>query len=126
MGTPGSYDTRRFRVGEPVCVRNQAGGDIVTGTYVRPHPQPGTGHVYIQIIRSVVPGVGENDRWVPWHDVGKIPQPVSATATNVVVRNSPLPLHLASLLKKYGGKRRTKKRNHPQKKLKSRRRSRRN
>lgn len=144
IGTPGSYDTRSFKVGEPVCLRNQEGGDITTGTYVRAHPQPGTGLVYTHIIRSEVPGLGPRDRWIPWQDVGKILQPVSATAANVVVRSSPLPLHLASVIKKYGGGKRKSRRTvnrkkislrskasakrklSSRKKLKSRRRSRRN
>lgn len=137
-GQPGSYDTRRFKVGEPVCLRNQVLG-IVTGTYVGPNPQPDTGYTYVHVVRSDVPGAGPIDRWVSWRDVGKIAQPVSATAVNAVVRNSPLPLNLASLLKKYGGGKRrrtlrkklrflakTKKRNHPPEKLKNRRRTRRN
>jgi hypothetical protein len=138
MGQPGSFDMRIFKVGEPVCLRGQP-GNIVTGTYVQPHPQPGTGNVYRHYINSNIPGHGPRERIVEWENVGKILRPVSETAAHVVVRNSPLPMHLASVIKKYGGKRRrtlrkklslrSKAAKHNlslRKKLKNRRRSRRN
>jgi hypothetical protein len=86
-------DTRTFQVGERVCLRND---DRTRGRYTRPHPQPGTGRVYIHII---------DNRWIGWENVGKlVPTPVSPTAVSVVARDKNLPEDIERVLKTYGGK----------------------
>jgi hypothetical protein len=62
----GPGDTRRFRVGEPVCMRGEF--DPRMGVYVRPLPIP-NGRVFSHAIRSPE---YPNDRHVRFRDIGKI------------------------------------------------------
>ncbi len=101
-GQPGSYDTREFKEGEPVCI-NMTYTDppsIEEGTYDKPVQQRGTGNIYgHNITRSDGNIIG-----VHWLNVGKMVHPVSKTAANVVAANKGLPQYV---LHGYGGKRRT-------------------
>jgi hypothetical protein len=75
------FDTRTFAPGEEVCLRNDLPRTgAVRGRYTRPHPQPGTGRVFIHIV---------DNRWLRWPNVGKLVPPplVSPTAVEVVGRN---------------------------------------
>ncbi len=106
IGTPGSYDQRTFKVGEPVCLRNQQYG-IESGTYESAHKNVVTGLVDFHYIKVNIPGSGPHT-WVKhWYNVGKVLQPVSPTAVNVVARKAMLPNHLGSLMKGYGRKRKS-------------------
>ena len=62
----GPGDTRRFRVGEPVCMRGEYNPRM--GVYVHPLPRPG-GQVFLHAIRSPE---YPNDRHVHFEDIGKI------------------------------------------------------
>ena len=104
--TPGYYDQRTFKVGEPVCLRNQIFG-IESGTYVKADRTPGTGNVNYQIVRSVNSKGVPQDRTVYWWNVGKILQPVSPTAINATIRSLKLPENIATAMKGYGRKRKS-------------------
>lgn len=120
FGSPGGYNTRSFKAGEPVGVRN---GYATSGTYVQPLTQPGTGYTYGHVVRSNVPGYGPSNRHVGYEHIGKMHQPVSATAAGFVAQHTGLPANIGRLISRYGGRSR---RRRTQKKLKSRRRSRHN
>lgn len=57
-------DLREFGEKEEVCLKD---GYYTRGNYVIPHPQPSTGKVYTQIVRS-----NGKDRWVSASNVGKL------------------------------------------------------
>ena len=97
----GQSDTRTFKAGETVCLRNDVPPTRVRGRYTRAHPQPGTGLVFTQIV---------DNRWHRWENVGKLePVPVSPTAVAVVARKRNLPEDLEREIKRYGGKTRRRK-----------------
>ena len=75
----GPGDVRKFKVGEPVCIRNNA--FYTEGTYVRPYLRPGTNKIFIHIIHSTV-----YDIWIRAENVGKCLFPVSPTAIKKVIR----------------------------------------
>jgi len=67
-GGPG--DTRRFRVGEPICLRGIYNPRM--GTYVRPHPIPGDprNRVFTHVVH--VPEYPGIDRSIVFTELGKI------------------------------------------------------
>jgi len=67
-GGPG--DTRRFRVGEPICLRGISNPRM--GTYVRPHPIPRDprNRVFTHVVH--VPEYPGIDRSIVFTDLGKI------------------------------------------------------
>ena len=93
-------DAREFNEGDEVCLRNQHANIPRRGTYVRPHPQPGTGRVYTHIVTS--PGYPE--RWVKWEDLGKVKHPrVSKTLVRKMAEHKNLPENVENVISKFGG-----------------------
>jgi hypothetical protein len=75
----GPGDIRKFKVGEPVCIRNNA--FYTEGKYVLPLLQPGSNKIFVHIIQSDVYNI-----WIKAEDVGKCLFPVSPTAIRKVIR----------------------------------------
>jgi len=96
-------ETRVFQQGEPVCLRGQPAEIPERGIYRTAHPQPGTGRVFVHRVNS--PGLP--DRWVTWHDVGKIVYGAGPTAVRKVAEAKNLPENVERLITRYGGKRKT-------------------
>lgn len=121
-----SGNTRSFKVGEPVVLGN---GHSTSGSYVSKLTTPNTGYTYGHVVRSDVPGFGPSDKHMYSHQVGKIHQPISATAAGTVAREAGLPANIGRTLSRYGGgskKMGKSRRSLYRKKLKSRRRPRKN
>ncbi len=120
-------DTRRFKMGEPVCLKGDAFNE---GTYQGSHKQPGTDKVVVHFITSKNKNTGEvfQSRWVNPSRVGKKRFPVSKTAMKKVLENKVGDPYFAEIMSKqgYGGKRKTRKyhrktRKHHKKSRKTRR-----
>ena len=77
------WDTRKFKIGEPVCLRDDY---FTEGIYGGSHPQPGTGRIYIHKITCVDVRKTYPDRWVGFQNVGKKRWPVSKTALSKILR----------------------------------------
>jgi hypothetical protein len=94
-------DTRRFRVGEPVCMRGESNPRM--GVYVHPLPRPG-GQVFLHAIRSPE---YPNDRHVSFEDIGKIvPTLGPQLGVEQLGRAFPMiPATSVSLISKYVGAR---------------------
>ena len=128
----GSSNMRKFKAGEPVALRIPMLPGVISGTYVEPQASVVDNKIYSHVINFNHPAFGQVNMLVFSEHLGKIRQPVSATAANFVAQHTGLPANIGRVLSKYGGgskkmgksrfftKRRTKE------KLKSRRRSRRN
>ena len=97
-------DTRTFKIGEPVCLRD---GHFTEGTYQGPLRNPNNGLIYGHKITSEI----YPKREVSFRYVGKKLLPVSKTALNVVFKNKVgdpyFAKHFSTL--GYGGKRKTRK-----------------
>ena len=113
-------DTRRFKIGEPVCLKDEFFNE---GTYQGSHKQPGTDKVVVHFITSKNKNTGQvyEKRWVSTSKVGKKRFPVSKTAMKKVLENKVGDPSFAEIMSRqgYGGKRKTRK--HHRKSRKTRR-----
>jgi hypothetical protein len=100
---PGGYESRTFKVGEPVALRIPRVPEITYGTYVGSYA-PENDKIASHIVHVNHPRFGPIDQYVHWYEVGKIPQHISSTTAHVVAKNKGLPENIARKLSTYGGK----------------------
>jgi hypothetical protein len=108
---PGAYNTRKFKVGEPVALRHVTHpifpDGVTRGRYAGSYSPNGDNKVLSQIISLNLPSGRTANKYVHWHSVGKIRHPISATAVKILANGKELPDNIATSLSQYGGRKKT-------------------
>jgi hypothetical protein len=108
---PGAYNTRKFKVGEPVALRyvtlHNFPDGVTRGRYAGSYSPNGDNKAASHKISLNKPSGRTTNAYVHWHSVGKIRQPISATASKIIAKEKNLPDNIATSLSKYGGRKKT-------------------